>query len=280
MSRWRANLFASLCRWVALAIPVLGLGLLSSGCGPVLKATGGDFWLEAARTTVQVEPALPLPEEGTVTVWTSRVVVVDNSAPRRPGMPQDYTMELLPIDGDAFGKPMALHYRLGGKRRIPLERGQLARLTIWRSLQAGSSAPAEAFVLETWQRLQAVDQRPLVAVIDINGLLPKTLLPAALQRIEPGLEVVYQTSERPSGECYRSVAHRQFQLAAGTLPDDRVPRLASPGERLTLADLQAEWDVVLLDHRQTLRSTCGNDAESWWGWAAIRSKTGSGFVLP
>lgn len=258
---------------------LLGLMLLPA-CGPTFKATGGDFWLEAARTTVQLEPALPLPAEGTVTVWTSRVVVVDNSAPSRPGMPQDFTMELLPIDGDAFGKPMALHYRLGGRRRIPLERGQLARLTIWRAPQAGTSAPAEALLLETWQRLQAVDGRPTVAVVDINGLVPRSVLPAPLQRIEPGVEVVYQTSERPAGECYRSVAHRQFQIAGGPLPDDTNPRLASPGERVALADVQSEWDVVLLDHRQTLRSTCGGDAAEWWGWAAIRTKTGAAFVTP
>jgi hypothetical protein len=289
----RATLVAMMTRRQSLSLPIRCLpkwtwllafaGLLLSGCSQELRATRGLFWVEAARSTVRFEPALPLPEEGTVTVWTSRVVIVDNSAPRRLGMPHDYSMELLPIDGAAFGKPMALHYRIGGRRRIPLERGQLGRLTVWQKRLEGSEQPAQAIVLETWQKLQAVDQKPVLAVIDVLGLVPRTLLPPALQRIEPGLEVVYQASERPSGECYRAVIHRQFAIGAPS-PDAEIPgqqaRLASPGERLVVADLQAHWDVVLLDHRQTSQSTCAGDVAEWWSWAAIRRKTGSGDLTP
>jgi len=119
----------------------------------------------------------------------------------------------------------------------------------------------------------------LVAVLDVASVVAPDLLPRALADIRPLESLVYQTAYRDQDECAVAVSHQHFAVGSGA--DDGTgaglaPGLAVPGARVERQLGGEVWDLILLDNRRTLRTSCPPEPAPYWAWVAIRRPDAAG----
>ncbi len=236
--------------------------VLLTACGATQPRAATDFWSEAEPDPiVSFEPARKLPKEATSLTEDFEAVVVEQMPGRRAG--SDYTLDLRTPAGDSI----ALHYRLGGKRQIPVKPGEHVRVSSWHRVGAFHILLPLGLVI-TAKRAEGVV--PL-AVVNAMAAVPLDRLPKSLTTLAPTDLLAWEDSERLRSECYLAVAHQQFSI--GVDPAARKPgappRLLPPGGRIRLWDGTVTYDVVILDNRRILNTTCVPEPTAWYGWAAI-----------
>lgn len=260
MNRLPRFLLTLLPAALALAVlPPVGL----SGCSPTQQRARTEFWLEAlADPVLEVEPAARLPADASE---LSEEGLVVNHGPSFDS-PTDYTLEVL---SDA-GETLYLHYSLGAGQRMGVDRGELVHLVLWQH-RGESGPPLRALMLEAYRAGDLLHRRLPVAIVQVNGLLPKKLLPEPLRHVVPHDEVTYQTVERMKATCTRSLMRRGFasdaDLAASG--DGAAPKTWPPGAKTLLSDEIDRYDVNFVDNRELIASDCPDQHKRLWAWTAL-----------
>jgi hypothetical protein len=231
-------------------------------CGSTQPRAATDFWSESEPDPiVHFDPPRALARDATSAHDEIDAVVADHGAARQTGA--DYTLDLRTLAGDR----VALHYRLGAHRQIPAKPGDSVHVASWQRFLANRDVAAQGLAV-TLNRPQG----PLVlALVDVQNAVPKELLPPSLATVVATDVMAWQTSERLGTECYVAVAHQQFSIGIDPTArsKDTPPRLVPPGAHLRLWDGRTTYDLVLLDNRRTLNTTCVPEPPPWQGWAAI-----------
>lgn len=235
---------------------------LLTACGSTQPRAAIDFWSEAEPDPiVTLEPARKLPKDATSLTEDLEAVVVEQGPGRLAG--SDYTMDLRTPAGDR----LALHYRLGGRRSIPVKQGESVRISSWHRVGAFH----ELFPLGLVVTANRQGVVPL-AVMDAQDSVPLDRLPKSLTTLKPTDLMAWQNSERLRNECHLAVIHQQFSIGADPAAARKSaapPRLLPPGGRIRLWDGTVTYDVVVLDNRQILNTTCVPKPTAWYGWSAI-----------
>ncbi len=265
---WYGRRVNRLPRLLLTLLPAaLALAVLSpvgpSSCSPVQQRARTDFWLEAlADPVLEVDPAARLPADATGLDAEGLVV---NHGPSFDS-PTDYTLEIL---GDA-GDTLFVHYSLGAGQRIGVERGELVRVVLWQHKSEGGP-PLRALMLEAYRAGDLLHRRVPVAIVQVNGLISKKLLPEPLRHVVPHDEVTYQTSERLKSTCARSLMRRGFasdaDLAASG--DGAAPKTWPPGAKSLFSDEIDRFEVNFVDNRELIASDCPDQHKRLWAWTAL-----------
>lgn len=247
---------------VPSALPCLACLVFAMGCGSTQPRAATDFWSESEPDPIVVfEPSFALAKAATSSQDEIDATVADHGPARRLGA--DFTLDLRTAAGDV----LALHYRIGAHRQIPVQRGDAVHVASWLRFLPNRDVAAQGLAI-TKKRPEG----PLVlALVDVQNAVPRPLLPASLATVVATDAMAWQTSERLGTECYIAIVHQQFSIGVdpSVRTRDAPPRLVPPGARLRLWDGRTTYDVVLIDNRRTLNTTCVPEPPPWQAWAAI-----------
>ena len=235
----------------------------SVGCADSQVRVQSEFWSQpAADPDLQFEPALPLPAAVTVSQTAVQGLIRDHGKSRRGN-------DLNSLEIQTATGSMTLHYKFGADRRLPLQAGQRVRLLVWQKLNPDKQLQAISLLV---QRLLADDTPLTLAVLDASDLVPRDRLPRTLTMITPTEAMVWQTSERGSGDCTLATAHQSFAtgVTADTTKRNSPQNLHPPGAHILLQGDEGRWDIVLHDNRRTLATTCVPEPPAYWSWSAVR----------
>ncbi len=235
---------------------------MQSACSPVYHRAHTDFWLEALPEPVlEVDPPSRLPADASELDAQGLVV---NHGPSFDS-PTDYTLEILSDTGDT----LFLHYSLGTGQRIDVERGELVRVVLWQRRSEGGP-PLRSLLLEAYRAGDLLHRRLPVVIVQVNGMIPKKILPELLRHVVPNDEVTYQTSERVKGTCTRSLLRRAFasdaDLAASG--DGQAPEMWPPGAKVERHDDLDRYTVQFIDNREIVATDCADQQRRLWAWSA------------
>ena len=227
------------------------------------RATAGDFWRDALPDpVVELEPPVPLPAAGSTTVFETEGIVIRHGPAR--GQNGEFTIDLR-----ARGGPLSVHYRLGVGRMMPVEINESVSVAMWLRLEVDGQLH-HGLVIAGRRTTPTGPSRQVLAVIDMQDIVPEDRLPPSLGAISPVQALAYQTGEREDGDCYVSVAHHSVSLGTEMHSGGRSPRrLVAPGGRVRLWGGVATYDVVVHDNRRTLEATCQPPPASMWAYTAV-----------
>lgn len=246
---------------------LLGIATLLGACGTTQTLTTTAFWQEAAGDPLLAfEPALPLPSGVTTTTieFDAEVKALDHA--RRPGV--DHNVELR-LDS---GERLVLHYRIGAGRALPLKSGETVHMAIFRRGPGPERAPADGLLMTGLRPGLFGQRRQILAVVDVDGVVPRMRLPPALAAIQPTDVLVYQTAQHVEGQCYLSLAHNQLAVAddaAARKSGRLLQQTVAPGGRLQVANGEASLDVLMLENRRVVSTTCRPEPLPSWSFAAL-----------
>lgn len=245
----------------ALCCLVLLLAV-GSACSSAATRSAADFWSDAEPDPVlDFDPPLQLPATATTFVDDFDAVVADQGPSRVAGA--DFTLDMRTPAGDKI----ALHYRIGGQRSVPVQRGDKVHLTTWHRVAVSHDVMARGLAITVQQA--GTPGGKIVALVDTQGVVPPTRLPASLAAIRPTDTAAWQTSERVDNECDVALLHQKFNLGTDPGKAPAEPRLLPPGARVHVTDGGTTYDLVLLDNRRVIATTCVPEPAAWWGWAAV-----------
>ena len=240
---------------------------LLGACATTQTLTTTAFWQEAAGDPLLAfEPALPLPSGVTTTTieFDARVKALDHA--RRPGVEHNVELHL------DSGEQLILHYRIGALRALPLKGGETVHVAIFRRGPGPERGPADGLLMTGMRPGPFGQRRQILAVVDVDGVVPRVRLPPALAAIQPTDVLVYQTARHVEGQCYLSMAHNQLAVAndAATRKSGRLmQQTVAPGARLQIANSEASLDVLMLDNRRVVSTTCRPEPLPSWSFAAL-----------
>jgi len=246
-------------RWPALALVLL------CGCAGAQSSAGAEFWRDALPDpVVELEPAVDLPDAGSTTVRDVDAEVIGQVRARSAA--GQYTLQLR-----ASGQAMALHYNnVGFARKLPLQVGETVHLTLWQRLEPNATVVERGLVITGRRPGPAGNVQQVLAVVNMNGVVPYERLPPTLTVVTPVDVLAYQAAEREGGECYLAVAHNRFSIGAEPGSGQRAARpLVAPGSRVKLWDGTSTYEVAMHDNRATLNATCLPRPQDMWSYAAI-----------
>jgi len=254
-------------------LPFFALVVLAAACGPTQTQTTTAFWLEAdGDPLLMFEPALPMAAGASVTTLEFDAVVKQTDRGRRPGA--DHNVEFA-LDS---GEKLMLHYRIGAKRALPPLPGETVHVAVFRRGGSAERAAAVGLVLTGMRPGSFGQRRQILAAVSVDGVVPQVRLPPQLTAIQQTDVLAYQTAQQLEGQCYLSVAHNQLALGEepGPRKANRQPlRLVPPGARVQLWNGETNLDVVLLDNRRVVTTTCKPEPPSHWSFAAVWSAQSS-----
>lgn len=271
---------SGLRRWPGLVAVVA----LLTGCGAA--GTRGDhpFWLTAAPDPIlQIVPQ-PLIEGDELVEMNATATVVGHASV------QNVDIEHLLVVRTTEGKVWELGYRLGGKRRIPVVTGERLRIAFFaRQIRAADDErehEERGVIIYAFRRPagagpEAREREVPIAVVDTGEVVPPSRLPLLLRLLAPTRRAAYHERVAWSETCSVTFVHAFARLrntrwivpptqpALSPLRGELMP----PGGRITLAARGQRFDLMLLDNRLPMPSTCAQPPTSLWAWAAVWAQT-------
>ena len=252
-----------------LQMTLAALAFVAAACGPAQTQMTTAFWQEAADDPMLVfEPSLPLPSGASITTLEFDAQVKETDHGRRPGADHNVALHL------DSGEKLVLHYRIGAGRSFPPVSGEMVHVAVFQRAATAERAAAQGLVLTGMRPGLFGQRRQILAAVNVDGVVPQVRLPPQLASIQPTDVLAYQTARHLDGQCFLSVAHNQIALGdePGPRTAERLPqRLVPPGSRVQLWNADTNLDVVLLDNRRVVTTTCKPEPPSHWSFAAIWS---------
>ncbi len=189
-----------------------------------------------------------------------------------------YRLELRRDDGSSI----AVHYRMGEGERLPFESGARLRVRVLQRRHVEDDGEDSALLI--WLRSRgpasedglAARSERLVVVGQSRAIVGRDELPLVLHGgVATDVPVYYRTSVL-GNDCEETHVHAWFRLAndvtarrALGFRHDLDARRFAPGSRITLSDRDDAWNVLLLENRLTVSSSCRLPSEPAWSFVAV-----------
>ncbi len=272
-----------------LSLIYLALALALPACTGRDLHTDAAFWLRAlGDPAMELTPSWALSAPGV----TQERVIFGTVAGHRPSRVRG--LEKLLVVEEDMGTNVQVRYRIGQNLGLPVKLGDRIRLLAYRRqhpedggmdigmlvyvrrlaapTQAETDAAAAAVDRAAVFTLKATDE--LVALVQMDGILPKDKVPESLRTIEPSDLDAYHESGTWDGQCFEMRSHQHFTVArpkwlhkvVGGRPS---ARLVAPGSRFALDDGKSRFGVLLLENRRTTSSSCSQLPEPTWSYMAV-----------
>lgn len=189
-----------------------------------------------------------------------------------------YQFELRRDDGSS----VAVHYRMGEGERLPFQDGARLRVRVLQRRHVEDDGEDSALLI--WQRswgpageeALATRSERLVVVAQSRAIVGRDELPLVLHGVMATDTPVYYRTSILGNDCEETHAHAWFRLNADVTArralgyrNDLDARRFAPGSRLTLSDRDDAWNVLLLENRLTVSSSCRLPSEPAWSFVAV-----------